>query len=83
MEWKVQFRGEIADESFVSIGIGAAEMVIDVKDSGCCTEFMERGQEENGIGSAGNGNTDTLLFTNGECDLIDHILILRGMMRIG
>ncbi len=56
--------GKSADEGFIGIGGGAAEVVIDVEDvevtGELATELMEEMEEDDGIGARGDGDADGL-----------------------
>ena len=58
VDWKSKALGEFGYEGFVGIGIGGTEFVVDVEHGGGETGFVERAEQEDGIGAAGNGYTD-------------------------
>jgi hypothetical protein len=61
---KAEFGGERADKGFISIGCGAPEMMINVEDEQFAGELaaqlMEDVQEDDGIGTTGDGDADAL-----------------------
>jgi hypothetical protein len=82
------FCGERLDEGFVRVGFGASQFVIDMEDGGGLAEFVEGGQEEDGIGAAGDGYSDSIVasrFKLGKdgSDLFDHILMLAAALAPG
>jgi hypothetical protein len=58
-ERQAEFRGESADEGFIGVGFGGAEVMVDVKDvqvaAKHAAQFMEDVEKGDGIGTAGNG----------------------------
>jgi hypothetical protein len=82
VERKIAGCCEIADEHFVFVGFRASEFVVDVQNCGGASEFVKRGQEENGVRATGNSDSNWAFgLTGGEPGgyLIDHILILRAI----
>ncbi len=61
---KAERGGESADEGFIGIGGGAAEVVVDVEDvevtGEVAAELMEEVEENDGIGARGDGDADGL-----------------------
>jgi hypothetical protein len=63
-DWQAECGGEGADEGFIGIGGGAAEVVVDVEDvevtGEVAAELMEEVEENDGIGARGDGDADGL-----------------------
>ena len=70
-EWQVVLAREFGDEALVGIRLLAAQLVVEVGDEEDDAEFLaqfeQHAQQGDGVGSAGNGNSNAVARAAADC----------------